>query len=136
MIYAKFDNPMNDYMALMQAARKAEGEHKQEKCNNFCASKSGVVSDVPSGHEDETNPDLEAPTQEPWAKWVEIQQQLMATVKGTQNVPKKTEQQGSNWGQRQSNQNTSSNRPRPQRQGGNWNTEAVGNSQKPGQEGI
>ena len=30
-IHAKFDNHLNDYMALMQVARKAEGEHEQEK---------------------------------------------------------------------------------------------------------
>ena len=49
-IHAKFDNPMNDYMVLMQAARKAEGKHEQEKHNNsYCqyASKSGIVNDFP-----------------------------------------------------------------------------------------
>ena len=30
-IHAKFDNLMNDYMVLMQVARKAKGKHKQEK---------------------------------------------------------------------------------------------------------
>ena len=30
MMHAKFDNPMNDCMALMWAARKAEGKHEQE----------------------------------------------------------------------------------------------------------
>ena len=59
---------MNDYMALMQAARKAEGEHKQEKHNNSCASKFGVGSDVLMGNEGNTNPDPKAPTQEPWEK--------------------------------------------------------------------
>ena len=63
---------MNDYLALMQAARKAEGKHEQEKHNNSCASKSGVVSDVPLSQEGDTNPYPEAPTQEPWAKWVEM----------------------------------------------------------------
>ena len=58
-VHAKFDNPMNNYMALMQAARKAEGKHKQEKHNNSCASTSGVVSDVLTGHEGNTNPELQ-----------------------------------------------------------------------------
>ena len=31
--------------------------------------------------------------QEPWSKWTDLQQQLMATVKGVQSVLKKT----SNW---------------------------------------
>ena len=90
-IHAKFNNPMNHYMALMWAARRAEGEHEQEKHNNSCVSKSGVVSDVSSGHEGNPNPDSEDPTWEPWAKWVEVQQQLMAAVKGTQNALKKTQ---------------------------------------------
>ena len=89
-IHAKFDNPMNDYMTLVQAARKAEGEHKYRKDNNSCTSKSGVVSDVPVGHEGNANPNPEAPTQEPWANRVEMQQQLMVTVTGTQNMPKRT----------------------------------------------
>ena len=76
---------MNGYMDLMQAARKAEGEHEQKKHNNSCASKLGVVSDVPMGHEGNTNPDLKVPTWEPRAKWVEMQQQLMAAVKGAKN---------------------------------------------------
>ena len=59
------------------------------KHNNSCVSKSGVVSDVPMGHEGNTNPDPEAPTGEPWTTWVEMQQQLMAAVKGTQNALKK-----------------------------------------------
>ena len=29
-----------------------------------------------------------APTWDPWAKWVEVQQYLIAAVKGTQNAPK------------------------------------------------
>ena len=69
-------------MALMQVARKVEGEHEQEKHNYSCASKSGVVSDVLMGHEGNTNPDPKAPTQEPRAKWVEVQQQLMAALNG------------------------------------------------------
>ena len=36
------------------------------------------------GHEGNANPDPETPTWEPWAKWIEVQQQLMATAKGTQ----------------------------------------------------
>ena len=90
-ICAKFDNPMNDYITLMQAARKAEGKHKQERHNNSCVSKSGVVGDVPLGHEGNTTPDPEAPTWVPWAKLVEMQQQFMAAVKGAQNAPKKTQ---------------------------------------------
>ena len=72
----------------MQEARKAGDEHKQEKHNNSCAYKSGAVSDVPLGHERNTNPDPVAPTWEPWAKWVEMQQQSMVAVKGAQNAPK------------------------------------------------
>ena len=82
---------MNDYMALMHVTRKAEGEHEQEKHNSSCASKLGVVSHVPSGHERDINPASEASTQEPWAKWVEVQEQLMTTIKGTQNASKETQ---------------------------------------------
>ena len=46
----------------MQAARKAEGEHKQEKYNKSCPSRSGIVNDVPSDNEGNTNPDPEGPT--------------------------------------------------------------------------
>ena len=67
------------------------------------------------GHDGNINPHPEAPTQEPWAKWVEVQKQLIAAVKGTQGAPKKTQQQGSNWGQRNNNQNTRCNSPRPQK---------------------
>ena len=56
-IHAKFDVPMNDYMTLMQAARKAEGEDKQEKHYHSCASQLDVVSDVPLGPEGDSNPD-------------------------------------------------------------------------------
>ena len=42
-IHAKLDNPLNDYMALMRVARKAEGEHEQEKHNTSCTSKLVVV---------------------------------------------------------------------------------------------
>ena len=71
-------------------ARKAEGEHKQEKHDNSCASKSGIVSEVPSIQEGNTNPDSKAPTHEPRSKWVEMQQQLMVAVKEAQSAPKKT----------------------------------------------
>ena len=65
-IHAKFDNPLNDYMTLMWVARKAEGEHEQEKHNTFCASKSGIVCEVASNQEGKTNPDSKVPTQESW----------------------------------------------------------------------
>ena len=39
-------HPLNDYMTLMQAARKAEGEHKQEKHNTLYVSKSSIVNDT------------------------------------------------------------------------------------------
>ena len=87
-IHTKFDNPMKNYMALMQAARKAKGKHKQKKHNNSHASKLSVVSDVPMAPEEDNNPYPEAPTWDPWAKWAEVQQQLMATVIGTQSAPK------------------------------------------------
>ena len=61
---------MHDYMALIQAARKAEGEHEQEKHNNSCASKSGVVSDVLTGHDGNTNPDPKASPQSPEQSWL------------------------------------------------------------------
>ena len=99
-IHTKFDNPMNDNMVFMWAARKSEGEHEQEKHSNFyCqyASKSDIISDVPLGNEGNTNPNPEVPPQEPWAKWIEMQQQfdsLMATAKGAQNTPQNPPQQG------------------------------------------
>ena len=40
-----------------------------------------------------------APMQEPWSKWVEMQQQLMAADKGAQSALKKAPQQGSHQGQ-------------------------------------
>ena len=83
---------MNDYMVLMEAARKAEGEHKQERHNNSCASKSSLFSHGPADNEGNTNPDSGAPTQEPWVKWVELQQQfnsLMAAVTGVQKALQK-----------------------------------------------
>ena len=89
MIHAKFDNPLNDYMALMRVARTAEGEHEQVKHNISNASKSGVVSKGLSNQEGSANSDSEAPTQEPWSKWVEIKQQLVVAFKGAQNALKK-----------------------------------------------
>ena len=83
---------MNDYMVLIWAARKAEGENEQKIHNNSCTSKAGMVSDVPMGNEGNTDPDPEPSPQEPWVKWVEMQQQfnsLMVAVKGAQNAPQK-----------------------------------------------
>ena len=76
-------------MALMIVARKAEGEYEEDKHNTSCASKLGVVREDPSNQEGSANPDSEAPTQEPWSKWVEMQWQLEATVKGAQSMPTK-----------------------------------------------
>ena len=45
---------------------------------------------MPSNQAGNDNPNSQAPTQEPWSKWVEMQQQLMAAVKGTQHAPKKS----------------------------------------------
>ena len=101
-------------MALMTAARKAEGEHKQEKHTTSCTSKLGVVSEGPSNQEGSANPDSEGPTQGPWSKWVEMQQQLMVAVKGAQSMPKQTQQQRSNQGQRRKIQSTSTNSQRSQ----------------------
>ena len=56
-IHAKCDKLMNDYMVLMWAARKAKGQHKQEKHNSSYASMPGIVNDVPSGSGENTNPD-------------------------------------------------------------------------------
>ena len=55
-------------MALMQVARKAEGEHEQEKHNTSCTYESGIVSEVLSNQEGNTNPDSKASTQGPWSK--------------------------------------------------------------------
>ena len=68
------------------------GEHEQEKHNNSCASKSGVVGDACMGNEGNTNPYCTASTGEPCAKWVEMQQQLnslKAAVKGAQKALQK-----------------------------------------------
>ena len=75
-------------MALMLVSRKAKGEHKQEKHNTSYASKSGVVSDVSPKQAGDDYPDTNPPMQEPWSKWVKMQQQLMAAVKGAQHVQK------------------------------------------------
>ena len=77
-----------------------------------------------------TNPYPEAPSQEPWAKCIELQQKfdsLMTTTKGAQNTPQKSPWQGSNQGQRNSNQNGSNNGQRPQRQNSNQNNAAQNN---------
>ena len=65
MICANFDNPLNDYMALMRATRKAEGEHEQEKHNTSIVSRLGVVSEGQSHQERTDNHDSETPTQQP-----------------------------------------------------------------------
>ena len=75
-------------MALMQVARKSEGEHKQEKHNTSYAFKLSVVSDVLFDQAINDNPDTKAPTQDPWSKCVEMQQQLMAAVRGAQSALK------------------------------------------------
>ena len=54
----------------MRVARKAEGEHEQEKHNTSCTSKLGVVSEGPSNQGGSANANSEAPTQEPWSKWL------------------------------------------------------------------
>ena len=90
MIHAKFENPLNDYMALTQVARKAEGEHEQEKHSTSCASKPGIVIEVLSNQDRNTNPDSRAPSHESWSKWVEMQQQLIAAVNRAQSTQKKT----------------------------------------------
>ena len=77
-------------MALMTVARKAEGKHEQEKHNASCTSKLGVFSEDPFKQEGSATPESEAPTQEPWSKWVEMEQQLMAAIKGAHNAPKKS----------------------------------------------
>ena len=49
-------------MVLLQAARKAEGKHGQEKHKDSCVSKSCIVNNNPSGNEGNTKPDPEAPS--------------------------------------------------------------------------
>ena len=137
-IHAIFDNPMNDYMVLMWAARKAEGEHKQEKHNYSCASKSGMVNDVLLGNEGNTKPDPEDPSRETCTKWVEVQQQFdssMEAVKVAQNALQKPPQQGSNQGQRNNNQKANNNGQRPQRKSSTWNNNAARSSQNPARGG-
>ena len=68
-ILAKFDNPLNVYMALMRAIRKADGKHEQEKQNTSSVSRLGVVSEGQLHQERSANRDSETPTQEPWTKW-------------------------------------------------------------------
>ena len=128
-IHAKFTNPLNDYMALMSTARKAEDEHEQEKHNTSCASKLGVVSKGPSNQEGITNPDSEAPTKQPWSKWVEMHKQLMAAIKGAQNALMKSTQQGSNQGQRRNSQSTSTSSQRSQWQSNSQNNGTSQNNQ-------
>ena len=49
-----------------------------------------MVSEVSSDKARNDNQDTKVPMQEPWSKWVKMQQQLMAAVKGAQSAPKKT----------------------------------------------
>ena len=99
-VHAKFDNPLNHYMALKRVGRKAKSEHEQEKHNSSCISKAGVVSKGLPIWERSADPDSEALTQEPWSKWVEMQQQLMAAVKGGPKHTKRNPQQGAHQIQR------------------------------------
>ena len=87
-IHTQLYNTLNNYMSLMQAARKAEGEHKQEKHNTSYVSKSGVVNNV-SPEWPEMTTDTKVPTKEPWSRWLEMQQQLKAAVKRVQNTLRK-----------------------------------------------
>ena len=57
----------------MQVARKAEGEHEQEKHNTSYASKAGMVSKVLTKQARPDDQDLKGPMQEPWSKWIEMQ---------------------------------------------------------------
>ena len=128
-ICAKFDNPLNNYMTLMWAARKAEGEHEQEKHNTSYASKAGMVSEASTDQARPDDQDIKAPMQEPWSKWVEMQQQLMAAVKGALSTLKKTQWQSSTRGQRRNSQNTSANDPSSQWQGNSHNSGAARSNQ-------
>ena len=47
-----------------------------------------AVSKGQSPQQGRNNHDFETPTQEPWLKWVEMQQQLMTAIKGAQNALK------------------------------------------------
>ena len=84
-------------MALMQVAREAEGEHGQEMHNTSYASKVGMISEASSNQARNDDQDTKAPMQEVWSKWVEMQQQLMAAVKGAQSVPKKSSNRVPTW---------------------------------------
>ena len=66
-ICSKLDNPLNDYMALMQVARKAEGKHEQEKHNTSYVSKLHIVSNASSDQAGNANQDTKAPMQDPWS---------------------------------------------------------------------
>ena len=127
-ICAKFDNPLNDYMALMWAARKGKGKHEQEKHNTSYASKSGIVSEVASDQAGNDNQDTKASMQKPWPNWVKMQQQLMAAVTGAQSALKNP-QQGSNRGQRRNSQSTSTSSQRSQWQGNSQNSDTARNNQ-------
>ena len=70
--HAHFDNPLNDYMALMWVPRKVEVEHEQEKHNTSYASKLGVVSDALFKQAGNGNQDTKASIQEPWLNWVKM----------------------------------------------------------------
>ena len=75
-------------MVLMRAARKAKGEHEQEKHNTSYASKLGIVSNASSDQARNENPHTKAPIQKPWLKWVDMQQQLITAVKGAETEQK------------------------------------------------
>ena len=76
-------------MALMHMARKAKGEHEQEKHNTSYAFKADIVSEVLTDLARPDDQDIKPPMQQPWSKWVKMQQQLMAAVKGPQSAPKR-----------------------------------------------
>ena len=65
----------------------------QGKHNTLYVFKAGMVSKVLTDQARPQDQDIKAPMQETWSKWVEMQQQLMAAVKGVQSVPKKTQWQ-------------------------------------------
>ena len=111
----------------MWVARKAKGEHEQEKHNTSYASKSGVVSHVSSDQARKDNPDTKVPMQEPWSRWVEMQQQLMAAVKVCQKP-------SSNRGQRRNSQSATTSSQSSQQQGSSQNGDTARNNQ-PRQEG-
>ena len=59
-----------------------------------------MVSKVSTDQARPDDQDTKVPNQAPWSKSVEMQQQLMAAVKGAQSMLIKTEQ-SSTWGQRE-----------------------------------